>query len=320
MRRVHHLPPDHRHGAIETALVHIADHPDQPHGEHDRHPLVYRARLIAAAIYQERGEWDAARRQLEANVYHDSLAPSSLEWRDSLFALAKLFYRQGTLYEAESRRAGVDHNDPATRKKGLAILEKSFNAFQDAAAKFQEMIQRYPDEPRRIEAMYWRADAERNSAKWPTKRLPLVKIQTEQGNFIEQARRHRAAAEHGYRQVIEFLNRRLESEEIGELEQLMLRNSYFARADMLFELGRYEDALAAYTSATSRYQNRPESLEAYLQIARCYRKLNRPKEAQGTLKQARVVLNNMDEDADFTATTRYNRTQWGTLLDWLTTL
>jgi tetratricopeptide (TPR) repeat protein len=104
------------------------------------------------------------------------------------------------------------------------------------------------------------------------------------------------------------------------VELALLRNCYFGRADALFDLRRYDDAIQAYSAATNRYQNEPESLEAYVQIATCYRRLARPNEARGTLEQARVVLERIRPDADFLRTTRLDRQQWDDLLGWLRTL
>ena len=80
------------------------------------------------------------------------------------------------------------------------------------------------------------------------------------------------------------------------------------------------EARKAYSTATNRYQHEPESLEAYLQIANCHRRENRPDDARGTLELAKVVLERIGADADFNKTTRYNRDEWIVLLDWLTAL
>ena len=100
----------------------------------------------------------------------------------------------------------------------------------------------------------------------------------------------------------------------------ILRNCYFGRADALFDLERYDQAIEAYSAATNRYQHDPESLEAYVQIAACHRRLGRISEARGTIEQARVVLQRIRVDADFKGTTRLARQDWVHLLDWLRTL
>ena len=70
----------------------------------------------------------------------------------------------------------------------------------------------------------------------------------------------------------------------------------------------------------NRFQDQPAALEALVQIASCYRRLNQPDEARGTLKQAQFVLKRLDANADFASTTRYGRQQWDELLTWMSTL
>ena len=55
-------------------------------------------------------------------------------------------------------------------------------------------------------------------------------------------------------------------------------------------------------------------------MANCFRHEKRPDEARKTLNSAKVVLEQIREDADFHKTTRYSRDEWAVLLDWLTAL
>ena len=68
---------------------------------------------------------------------------------------------------------------------------------------------------------------------------------------------------------------------------------------------------------TRRYQNAPEVLEAYVQMARAYRRLGRVDEARGTLEQAKVVLARMKSTAEFSKTTNRSEEEWAELLDWM---
>jgi TolA-binding protein len=113
------------------------------------------------------------------------------------------------------------------------------------------------------------------------------------------------------------LNRRADETPLAAVEQAILRNALFARGGVLYDLGRFDEAIQAYSTATNRYQNEPAAVEAYVQIASCYRRLNKPLEARGTLEQAKLVIERMPADADFTKTTRFPRDEWNTLLQWL---
>ena len=284
-----------------------------------RHPMAYQARILASQAHQEKGELAPAKELLIDNLYRFSLAPQSAEWRDSLFALGSLLYRQGVELEAKSRQAGVDRPDPAGRKDGLALLEQSHAAFDEALRTLSEAVQRYPTLPQAAVARYRMAEAHRQSAKWPRKRLPTVTIETSRAALVRQMHEQLQLAVTDYSTLITQLSEQPDATR-SPIEGAILRNCYFGRADALFDQGNYEEAIQAYSAATNRYQHDPESLEAYVQIASCYRRLGRAGEARGTLEQARIVLARIRADADFLRTTRLTRQDWTQLLDWLRTL
>jgi TolA-binding protein len=284
-----------------------------------KHPATYQARLLSSLALQERGQADEAKELLIDNLYRFSLAPQSAEWRDSLFALGAMLYRQALDVESRSRLAGVDRPDPESRRAGLTLLEQSHAAFEDAIRTLIEAEKRYPNSPQAIEARYRIAEAYRHSAKLPRKRLAGITIQTSKALLDRQMQDHLQAAIDGYSSLITRLSDQQDAQHLPT-EAAILRNCYFGRADALFDLGKYEEAIQAYSAATNRYQHDPESLEAYVQIASCHRRQGRLSEARGTLEQAKVVLQRIRPDADFVRTTRLGRQDWVQLLDWLRTL
>jgi tetratricopeptide (TPR) repeat protein len=134
-----------------------------------------------------------------------------------------------------------------------------------------------------------------------------------------------ALAEFG--RLEEMLNKRQDTRNLTEYEQKALRNAYFAQGGVLFDWAtvdhdpqRFEEAIQKYSSATNRYQNEPESLQAFVQIASCYRQLGRHPEARATIMQAQMVLSRMPEDADYAAVTGYGREEWVSLLGLFATM
>jgi tetratricopeptide (TPR) repeat protein len=169
-------------------------------------------------------------------------------------------------------------------------------------------------------ARYRIAEAHRHAAKGPRKKLAITSIETTRVLLNRQIQQELGLALEEYGRLLAQLDQEQTTQQRNPLELLLVRNCYFERADVLFDLGRYDEALAAYSAASNRYQAEPEALEAYVQIAACYRRMDKPAEARGTLEQARVVLKRIRPDANFARTTRYNREEWGTLLAWLGTL
>lgn len=243
----------------------------------------YRARIVAAAAYTELGDDAKAEKMLLDNLEGGDLAPQSVEWRDSLFDLAELLAR-------------VNRNDAAMRR-------------------FEEAIQRYPEASQAIEARYLLAETYCRAAEVPRKKLESDTIETARNAHTKQVHELLTAAIAQFERVQMMLARREEHTELEPYERAILRNCYFNRGAALYDLGNYAEAIKAYAAATTRYQNSPESLEGFLQIAACYRRMNRPEEARGTLQQARVILTRLPATANFKDTTNYSREKWSEVLD-----
>jgi tetratricopeptide (TPR) repeat protein len=222
--------------------------------------------------------------------------------------------------ETKSRLGGIDQADDEAKLEGLKLLEQSYATFQEAIRILTEAVQRYPAAAQAIEARYWIAESYRHAALWPRKKLTVTTIETSRLALSRQIQQELEGALAEYQTLITDLSSEQTLARRTRAELSMLRNCYFGRADALFDMARYDDAIEAYSAATNRYQHDPESLEAYVQIATCYRHLKRPSEARGTLEQARVVLQRIRPDADFLRTTRLNREEWNDLLLWLRTL
>lgn len=250
---------------------------------------VYRARLLAAKAEIDKGNLPEAERLMRENLEDGSLTPKSSEWRDSLFAY-------GDLLQSEKNRDA------------------------EAIPKLEEFVERYPDSPNLIEARYLVAEAYRRSADVPRKKLESDAIETTRIDHTKEMQQLLSAALEQYDKVQERLNLRQEQRQLDPLEQAILRNCYFARGSTLFEMGRFEDAIHAYSAATNHYQRQPIVLEALMQIAACYRRLGQPDEARNTLAQAKVMLDRISPDAKFNETTLYSREEWGRVLNWYASL
>jgi tetratricopeptide (TPR) repeat protein len=200
-----------------------------------------------------------------------------------------------------------------------ARLEQSHAALQGAQRKLTEAILRYPDDPQAIQARYLLAQTHRQMADLPLTKLQMETIESRRAALNRQAQDELNAALAAYNELLAKLNALAETRPLTAVEQSILRNAYFHRPAALYDLGSYEAAIQSYSTATNRYQHDPAAVEAYVQIAACYRRLNKPLEARGTLEQAKVVLARIKPDADFTVTTRFTRDEWTELLEWLST-
>jgi tetratricopeptide (TPR) repeat protein len=284
-------------------------------------PDTYAVRLLASRIHLKRNEVEEARQLLIDNLEQEALTPKSLEWRESLFELGRVLFRDAALLEAQSRLDGVDSDDPQRVDKGLNALESSHVRFQEAILRLNEAVQRYKAEVPTFEHRYLLAEAYRQSAKWPAKKSLTVTVTTTRYRLQEQAREYYQRAHEVYDELLSDLSREQDRRPLTDMERRILRNTYFVRADMLFELHDYPAAIDAYSSAANQYNQQPESLEAFLRIASCYRLMDRYSDARGVLEQAKLFLTDrIPPDADFENTTRYSRDEWIAFLDVVVTL
>lgn len=255
---------------------------------HPRDAAAYRARLLASRAYLERDDLRQAEDLLNENLNGEWLTPASREWRDSLFALGDLLH-----------------------------IKRDYQA---AAGRLEEAVTRYPDAPASLHARYLIADSYRQSANANREALKSDQQGTNRAARTRQIFEAYDKALARYQEVREMLARRQETHELLAMERTILRNCYFATGDILFDMGRYEAAIKSYGIATNRYQNDPEVLEAYVQIANAYRRMNKLSESRSTLEQAKVVLGRMKPEAPFEKTTNYTHDQWKERLAWLAEL
>jgi tetratricopeptide (TPR) repeat protein len=243
--------------------------------------VTHQARLECARAYQQRGQLDLAEQQLIQNLVGGSLKPASPEWRDSLFALGGLLYESGR--------------------------------YDDAIAKLQEAVERYPDEAATLLARYTIARSYHDASAEPARRLQEAKTENERQAARAVLTEYLTKAHESYQAVQRKITLRGHLE--GDaLDLTLLRNCYLMQGSVLFELRRFEEALQAYGNVITYYQNDPIALESFVQVANCWRRLNQPIKARVNLEQARKVLETLPPDTKFLATTNFNRQQWESLL------
>ncbi|WP_157731710.1 tetratricopeptide repeat protein [Thermogutta terrifontis] len=246
---------------------------------HSKDAASYKARLWAAYAHMEKGEYDKAEAVLVENLAGE-LAPTSLEWRDSLFTVGTLYFRLGRDREA---------------------LEK-----------LEEAVRRYPQDRRVPEARYFLAELYLRAA--------VAKASSQPNIPAMQSALTRDLLQSALEEL-QVIQKELDSQwdrgGTTPATQKLLRNVYFALGDVLYRLGRFGDAINTYVTLTNRLQSEPEVLDAYMQMARCYRAMGRTREAQTTLQQAKIMLNRLPPDVALEKSTPFSREEWQARLAWL---
>ena len=226
------------------------------------------------------------------------LTPESEEFRQALFELAQLYYRTGR--------------------------------YEDAISRLEETTQRYPNDPRMGQLVYLMADSYRKSAgllaraNSPTAATAAqssatagaaapnaMAIAAAKAEAAAARRERLAKAEAMFDRVIELAHT---TPPVGDLDKLYLKLSHFYRADCLYDLGRFEDAIKLYDAATLRYQEDPSAVAAYMQIVSAYCALGRFDDARTANERAKWLLRKMPEAVFADARNSMPKKYWE---DWL---
>jgi len=282
-------------------------------------PLVYDAKLIAARMNWNKGNFAQAETLITENLYYGSLRPESPLWKESLLELGTLMYRRGEQMQVQAQGAIVEN--PSKAPTLLPEIEQSFEQLMRSISSMEEGLRRFKDDPRRYQLLYMTAKAYRMASYWPDMLLKENRVISEEA--IAQWKNQRK--ELLIRSRDTFAQLRKEMSSIGDdgmrdpNAKEMLRNSYFGEADLYFHEGNYNAALEAYRDVANRFINEPESLEAFLQIARCQEAMGQINEMRRTLEMARDVLGRIpiENDEKFLANTRQSRKNWEDQIRWM---
>lgn len=251
----------------------------------EMHPgdaVVFQARLECAEAHLQKNEGDRAEELLHANLYYSNLDTPAQEWRDSLFLLGEHL-----------------HNS---------------ERYQEAIRVLDEAVIRYPNAPQALLSRYIIARSYHSASEEPARLAMEAKTESERRNSRKLRDDNLIEALANYSQVQRDLTLKGHVNS-NELERLLLRNCYMMQGSVLFQLKRYDEARKAYAKISTLYQDEPFVLESFVHIANCYRRLNKPVKAKGTIEQAKLVLNRLPQDIDFKLTTNFSRDSWDLLLN-----
>ncbi|MDR2116331.1 MAG: tetratricopeptide repeat protein [Planctomycetaceae bacterium] len=227
------------------------------------HALVPRIRITLSRAYIEKKEWEKAQEILQQNLI-DEYAPSSAVYRDSMFALGKLFYERGH--------------------------------FSEAVPYLEDAVRNYPNAVQTADSHYYLSRAYLQQATEFSRSAEESILEAVRRQLLTNADIEREKALIHIQKTEEILVKRQEAMDLTESEQLMLRNILFESGSVLMELKRYEQAISALSIVATRYQNQPESLDALIRMATAYRQIGKSEEAATTLNQAEFVLNRLEKN------------------------
>ena len=102
----------------------------------------------------------------------------------------------------------------------------------------------------------------------------------------------------------------------SDIDRLYVKLSYFYRADCLYDLRQFADAIKLYDAAAFRYQEDPSALAAYVQIVNSYCALGKLDEAKTANERAKWLLRRIPPEAFTDGTFSMPKQYWEQWLQW----
>ena len=256
------------------------------------HPLdssTYQARIDCAKAYWNQGNTSRAEQLLRDNIAGSALKPISREWKDSLFELGMLLHEMGR--------------------------------HEEAIGTLEEAVERYPQDAQRLVAQYLIGESYRRWGQEQFARVEQARTTSEREKNLDLATQRLTTALLHFEEVQRTITLKTHDINREPLMGTMLRNCYMLEGTVLFDLGhythdlgRYKEAIEAYSNVASLYPDEPFVLETFVQIANCWRRLQRNDKARGSIEQAQIALDRLPPEADFASATALNREEWRLLL------
>jgi len=180
--------------------------------------------------------------------------------------------------------------------------------------RFDEAIARLATDPSPV-AMFIVADSYRKSAlKMESK---IAATRSSELTATAASRKDRLTnARQMYDRLIDFYRSNPPTDETARQYE---KQSHFYRADCVFELANYQEAIGLYEQAAARYQQDATALAAYVQIVNSYCALGKMDEARTANEKAKMLLRRLPAEAFNDGGFTMPRAYWEQWLKWTST-
>ncbi len=239
---------------------------DQVLTEHPRSAVASRSHVpLARCLLMLGRRPEAEQHLLQVVSGQQHLEPDAMDYRDALIELGTLYY---------------DNQD-----------------YIGAIERLDEAVQRYPDDARMTEIRFRLADSYRRDAASIEEDLGLPGRSPGERDRLQKKRiGNLEIAQQLFTTIIEADKAAARPRPKAVPDQV-LRYAYLYRADCVFDLGRYTEAVEYYDQVASRFARHHSSMTALIQIVNCYSNLGDRNRARTAHARALVRLKKLPDEA-----------------------
>jgi len=310
-------------GAISALELFVAERPDDA--------LAPDALLRLGRTYQAAGMFDKSIAAFQKDQFR---YPLSLAASKSAVPLAQAYIAKGpeNFGKAENVLLSVINNNPLLTPESEEFKQALFelgqlyyrtDRYEESVAKLTEFVDRYPGDQRMGQLLFLMGDSYRKSAGLLDAKLAAAKTASadasEQNVGVDQAEAAAARkdrlnkARALYDRVVEQFKNHAPT---TDADRLYLKLSHFYRADCVYDLGQYAEAIQLYDTAAFRYQEDPSALAAYVQIVNSYCALGKIPEAKTANERAKWLLKRIPPESFSNGTFSMPKEYWEQWLKW----
>lgn len=275
-------------------------------------PSVFEARYRLGLCQLEMSRPEDAERTWRAMLTSEELKPDANEWRLAKFAVGKLLVRRASNWYHNS----LPTEDAEATPEQLTLRKDAYDQWREAVLHLDEYLKRYPESAERIAARYLLAKSLQSSAQEIREKLTESMPDNARKELFRELTLTLDRSGDEYRALQQLLQELRVSEQLDDYGQELYRTTFMAIPQTQFEQERYADALIGFRTVISRFSDHIAALPAYIQMARCYTRLEKPDEARRQLEQARVILGRLPDEAFGSPSTGQTREQWREWIEW----
>jgi tetratricopeptide (TPR) repeat protein len=215
----------------------------------------------------------------------------------------------------------------------LASLLYHRREYRQAASRFEDALELYPNSPRALDGRFLLAESYRHLAEQAAEnvrdieRLKMVNSNGEEFYRKQYSQYLTDAAIH-YNELSDLLSKTLDRRKLTPEEEMLLRSSMFSAANCRVQQGGADIALPLYSSLAELYHDRVDRLHALAGKRQCYfllaarepdatKRADLEKNARDVLALIREALDpstGLQDDAFDKKVSRWSRQQWS---DWV---
>lgn len=272
----------------------------------------FEAQYLVGVCLLEMDRPDDAERAWRALTQSNQVKPSADEWRRAKFALGRLLVMRAA---NDFRRSQPDDGEEPTEEQAK-LRQTAYDRWREATRHLQEYVLRYPGSKERIECHYLLASTYHRSSLELRERLKRPMPTNARKELYRELQLKLDEAAREYLTLQRELQTLRANSQLDAYGRELYRNTFLEIPHVHFDQSEYRKALDGYRTVATRFPDHVCVLRAYLQMARCYNRLDQPDEARRQLEQARVILRRLPDEAFTSLSSGMSRDDWMAWIDW----